>query len=72
MEKGWIKIQTYTDTVRGEMDKQILEESGISAVLLNKKDSSFMFGKIDLYVHEQDGGQAQRLIQGSEADRDEN
>ncbi|MBD1424123.1 putative signal transducing protein [Sphingobacterium arenae] len=69
MEKGWIKIQTYTDAIRGEIDKQMLEENGIPAVLLNKQDSSFMFGKIDLFVNEKDVGQAQRLIQESESEK---
>ncbi|HLT87688.1 MAG TPA: DUF2007 domain-containing protein [Sphingobacterium sp.] len=72
MEKGWIKIQTYTDAIRGEIDKQMLEENGIPAVLLNMQDSSFMFGKIDLFVNEKDFGQAQRLIQENEAEENEN
>ncbi|MBD1421117.1 putative signal transducing protein [Sphingobacterium chuzhouense] len=72
MEKGWIKIQTYTDAIRGEIDKQMLDENGIPAVLLNKQDSSFMFGKIDLFVNENDFEQAQRLIQENESEEDEN
>ncbi len=72
MEKGWIKIQTYTDIIRGEIDKQMLEENGIPAVLLNKQDSSFMFGKIDLFVNEKDFRQAQRLIQENEPEENEN
>lgn len=63
MEKGWIRVQTYTDALRGEIDKQTLEENGIPAVLLNKQDSSFMFGRIDLFVHEKDFLSAQMLIQ---------
>lgn len=72
MEKGWIKIQTYTDAIRGEIDKQMLDKNGIPAVLLNKQDSSFMFGKIDLFVNENDFEQAQRLIQENESEEDEN
>ncbi len=72
MEKGWIKIQTYTDAIRGEMDKQMLAESGIPAVLLNKQDSSFMFGKIDLFVNEKDFELAERLIQENGTEKDEN
>ncbi|MBD1433295.1 DUF2007 domain-containing protein [Sphingobacterium sp. DN00404] len=72
MEKGWIKIQTYTDAIRGEMDKQMLAENGIPAVLLNKQDSSFMFGKIDLFVNENDCGLAQRLLQENGAEENEN
>lgn len=63
MEKGWIKIQTYTDAIQGEIIKQMLEGNGIPAVLLNKQDSSFMFGKIDIFVHQADADEANRLIQ---------
>jgi len=63
MEKGWIKIQTYTDAIQGEIIKQMLEENGIPAVLLNKQDSSFMFGRIDLFVNEANLQEANRLIQ---------
>lgn len=72
MEKGWIKIQTYTDAIQGEMDKQLLAENGIPAVLLNKQDSSFMFGKIDLFVNEKDMEPAQRLIQENGTEKNEN
>ncbi|PRD46456.1 putative signal transducing protein [Sphingobacterium haloxyli] len=72
MEKGWIKLQTYTDAIRGEIDKQVLAENGIPAVLLNKQDSSFMFGKIDLFVNERDFRHAQELIAENESETDEN
>lgn len=63
MEKEWIKIQTYTDAIQGEIVKQMLEEHGIRAVLLNKQDSSFLFGKIDLFINEYDLEKANRLIE---------
>ncbi|PRD53768.1 putative signal transducing protein [Sphingobacterium gobiense] len=72
MEKGWIKLQTYTDAIRGEIDKQVLAENGIPAVLLNKQDSSFMFGKIDLFVNERDFNHAQELIVENDSETNEN
>lgn len=71
MEKGWIRIQTYTDAIQGEIMKQMLEGNGIPAVLLNKQDSSFMFGKIDLFVNETDLEQASRLIQENDSNEHE-
>ncbi|SJN32185.1 hypothetical protein FM120_07905 [Sphingobacterium faecium PCAi_F2.5] len=41
----------------------MLEESGIPAIVLNKQDSSYLvFGKIELYVNQQDEEQAIMLI----------
>lgn len=54
MEKGWVKIATYSNELTGEMVKLTLEQHGILAVLLNKQDSSLKFGKIELFVQEND------------------
>ena len=72
MEKGWIKLRSYTEVIRGEIDKQMLEENGIPAVLINKQDSSFRFGKIDIFVHEKDIEQAKDLVQQDGLAEDEN
>ncbi len=50
MEKDWIKIRVYENNIKAEMDKQLLEEHAIPAILLNKQDSSLKFGGIELYV----------------------
>jgi len=52
MEKGWIKVKTFAKPIEAEIVKQMLEENDVAAVLLNKQDSSYLFGKIELYVHE--------------------
>lgn len=62
MEKGWIKIKSYNNVIESEIVKQMLEEHGVEAVLLNKQDSSYLFGKIELYVPETHVQQAEALI----------
>lgn len=62
MEKSWIKVRTYTKAIEAEIVKQMLENNGIAAVLLNKQDSSYLFGKVELYVHEEDEAIANVLI----------
>lgn len=62
MEKHWVKLFTTTDPVGAEMTKQMLEEHGVSAVVMNKQDSSYRFGQVELYVHESQEGIAQGLI----------
>jgi len=62
MEKDWVRLRTYSDAIRAEMAKQQLEENSIAAVLLNKQDSSFKFGRIDLFVRQADAEMAKQLI----------
>ena len=63
MEQDWKKIKVYTNAVEAEIVKQMLEERGIPAIVLNKQDSSYLvFGKIELYVNQQDEEQAIMLI----------
>ncbi|MGN0003978.1 MAG: putative signal transducing protein [Sphingobacterium composti] len=62
MEKGWVKIRTYSKAIEAEIVKQMLEEHEIPAVLLNKQDSSYLFGKLELYVNETNEAVATVLI----------
>jgi len=53
MEKNWINIFSSVNPIEVEIIKQLLDENNITAVTLNKQDSSYnMFGTIDLYVTE--------------------
>ncbi|MCA5006597.1 putative signal transducing protein [Sphingobacterium bovistauri] len=65
MEKDWIKVRTYTKPLEAEIVKQMLEENDIAVVLLNKQDSSYLFGKIELYVNEKDEAITNVLIDSS-------
>ena len=62
MEKDWIKIKIYTNPLEAEIVKQMLEENGIAAVLLNKQDSSYLIGKLELYVSKVQQNAAVELI----------
>jgi hypothetical protein len=64
MEKGWIKFRTYQNAIEAEIIKQMLEENGVPAVLINKQDSSYLFGKVELYINEMNEEIALTLIQG--------
>ncbi len=68
MEKDWIKLRTYSDAIRAEISKQMLEENGIATVLLNKQDSSFKIGKIDLFVNKADEEIANQLIEETQSE----
>lgn len=47
---NWVKIQTFNNAVQAEIVKQMLVENHIPAVILNRQDSSYLFGVIELYV----------------------
>lgn len=66
MEIGWKKLKVYNSAIEAEIVKQMLEENGIPSVLLNKQDSSYLFGKIELYVHNDMTELASRLMKDNE------
>lgn len=50
MEKNWVKIFESTDEPQVEIARQVLQENGIDAVFMDKKDQSFLIGMAELYV----------------------
>ncbi len=52
MEKHWIKLLVTNNPIQAEITKQMLEEHDVPAVVINKQDSSYRFGQVELYVHE--------------------
>lgn len=71
MEKQWVKIFITANPVQAEISKQMLEEHGVAAVVINKQDSSYRFGQVELYVHESDEAFARGLITEIETGDDE-
>jgi len=43
MDDSWIKVFSTSLPWQAEMAKQVLEENGIEAVVINQQDSSFFF-----------------------------
>jgi len=63
MEKDWIKLFSTDRPYQAELARQILEENGIQAVVINKKDSSYlMFGETEVYVNQDEVIKAKQLI----------
>lgn len=71
MEKHWVKLFSTTSPVEAELTKQMLEENGVSAVIINKQDSSYRFGQVELYVHESEEQFSKLLISEMEDDHTE-
>lgn len=66
MEKGWEKILVTSNEIKIEIARQILDDMDIEAIILNKKDSSYQFGDIEIYVKRDDILNAKQALKGLE------
>ncbi len=58
----WIKIYSFDSQYQAEMSKDILEQNDVKAVIINAKDSLFLLGEYELYVHNSDEKKAISII----------
>ncbi|WP_185218606.1 putative signal transducing protein [Sphingobacterium mizutaii] len=70
MNSNWTKIKVYNQAFEAEIVKNMLLENNIPAVVLNKKDSSYLFGVVELYVELENADKAMELM-GSFGDEEE-
>lgn len=60
---NWVSVFSTTEVFVAERIKDVLTESGISAVILNQRDSSYMtFGDINVMVNKEDQEKAEQVI----------
>ena len=62
MEKDWRVVYTTNKLYQAEMVKDILSENDIEAILLNKQDSLYLIGDIEVYVKPDDVIKAKFII----------
>ena len=67
---GWTVVYADGFPPAVELRRAVLEEHGIPAVILNKRDSSYLFGFVELLVQEEDAERAEALIAGAALDSD--
>ncbi|MFM1875488.1 MAG: putative prokaryotic signal transducing protein [Bacteroidota bacterium] len=51
-----------TSLNKAELQCALLNESEIKAVIINKQDSSYLFGEAELYVRQDDVIRAKRIL----------
>ncbi len=67
MEEGWKLIFTTDKPYQAEMARKLLESNGIEAMVIDKKDSSYMsFGEAELYVKEEHEASAKQSLKDLE------
>lgn len=67
MEKDWVLIYSASKMYQAELLKEVLSENEIICDLINKKDSSFLLGDIEVYVHNEDKEKALALVKDFKA-----
>lgn len=68
MEDNWILIFSTPQPWQAEMAKQILDENGIEAVVMNRRDSSYtVFGEVEVYVVKEDVERSKELLKNIES-----
>ena len=50
MFDNWVVIYASDQLYKAEMARDYLNDHGIECVIMNKKDSAYMFGDIEVYV----------------------
>lgn len=62
MEPNLVHIFSSGQPYRAEMVKQMLTDHNIQSFLVNKQDSAYKFGEVELYVNRDDVIRAKKLI----------
>ena len=55
-------IFSSSAVIHVEILRGVLEDNGIEAVIINKKDSAYLFGEAELYVNSDDAFSANQII----------
>jgi hypothetical protein len=67
MDEQWEMIFRCPAPYKAEILRSLLEEENIPAVVVNKKDSSYLFGEMEVYVKRDDILRAKQIVERFEA-----
>jgi hypothetical protein len=62
MDSNWALIYSTGAPYKIELLKGMLAEHEIDSVIINKQDSSYLIGELELYVKAEDVVKAKRII----------
>lgn len=60
---NWVKVYSNSQYFKSEMVKQVLIDHEIEAVIMNKQDSSYKFGMVEVHVEESNEERAKQIIE---------
>ena len=62
MLDNWVPVYSSSQLYEAEMVKNFLADNGIECVIMNKQDSVYMIGDIEVYVPTNESLNAKQLI----------
>ncbi|HPD95776.1 MAG: DUF2007 domain-containing protein [Bacteroidales bacterium] len=66
MDDNWTEIYSTSKPYQAEIAKQVLEDNGITSVVVNRQDSSYLFGEASVYVENANIEKAKELLKNIE------
>lgn len=66
MGVNWISVYSSKFIYKVEIVKAVLSNNNIKSVIVNKQDSSYLFGDIELHVHPDDALRAMQIIESEQ------
>jgi hypothetical protein len=67
MEDNWTSIYSTDKPWQAEIARQVLVENGIEAVVINKRDSSYLaFGEAEVFVSIENAERSKKLLMNIE------
>ena len=67
MEKGWVLTYSVNKLHLAQMAREMLSDHDIPSHIIDKRDSSYLFGEIELYVPQDNIVKAKQLIKEFES-----
>ena len=62
----WVKIYLAGQPHQAEIVLAVLEDHNIEAQVIDKRDSSYLFGNVEIYVDQRNAEEARRIIAKNE------
>lgn len=63
MEDNWTQVYSSSQQFQIELIRGLLKEHDIESVTMNKQDSFYHFGSVELYVKVEDAFRAKQIIE---------
>jgi signal recognition particle GTPase len=67
MEKDWVVVYTTNKIYQAEIFRELLGDHDIDSFIINKQDSSYKFGNIEVYVRRNNILKAKMLVKEFES-----
>lgn len=70
MEDDWQKVFSTSKSYLAEIIKGVLKENDIDSIVINKQDSSYLFGEVEVYTKQSNLLKAINIIKKNELDNE--